>query len=208
VGRPLKPFERGEVAVRRHIWFGRIANVKPLTVVEDSDEILALSLTPGTPFKIATPRADRLGHLERLRSKSWELHNDMWTGSRALILARPDARYSIWGFWADTDGSFEGWYVNFEDPLRRSPVGFDTRDLFLDIVVPAGERWRWKDEDEFEEAVRIGLISEQEATTTRSVAKDVIDLIERGDAWWLAWQGWAPDASWPIPTLPDGWDVL
>jgi predicted RNA-binding protein associated with RNAse of E/G family len=208
VERPLRRFDPGSVVVRRHIWFGRVANSKALTVIEDSEDIVAMSLVPGTVFKIATPRTDRMGHLQRLASRTWELLDDQWRETRVLILARPGDAYSIWAFWTHSTNEFRAWYVNFEDPLRRSPMGFDTRDLFLDIVVPSGERWHWKDEDELEEAVRIDLITPDEAAAVRATAAHVIDLIEGGDAWWTAWRDRPPDPSTPVPVFPDGWDVV
>jgi hypothetical protein len=39
------------------------------------------------------------------------------------------------------------WYVNFQRPMRRTAIGFDTFDLLLDLVIaPDLSRWDWKDE--------------------------------------------------------------
>ena len=37
----------------------------------------------------------------------------------------------------------------------------------------------------------------------------MIEAIERRE-WPFAseWRDWRPDPAWPIPRLPDGWDVL
>ena len=42
---------------------------------------------------------------------------------------------------------FLGWYVNLEEPFRRTPLGFDVRDLQLDILVDPERKWRWKDSE-------------------------------------------------------------
>ena len=43
-----------------------------------------------------------------------------------------------------------GWYVNFQEPYRRTERGIETMDLALDIIAePDRSSWRWKDEDEF-----------------------------------------------------------
>ncbi len=196
------------MVVRRHIWSGRVSNAKPLTVVEDSDRLSALHLAEGTPFKIATARAQRADHLSRLAAGTWELQDDKWTRSWVLILTRPNERYSIWAFWSATNGAFEGWYVNFEDPARRSPMGFDTRDLFLDIVVPVEGPWRWKDEDEFVEAEQLGLITPEDVREVRAAAERVLGLVESGEAWWLPWSTWTPNPEWPVPKLPPSWSVV
>lgn len=38
-------------------------------------------------------------------------------------------------------------YVNIEEPWQRTPIGFDSRDHLLDIVVTVDlSTWHWKDE--------------------------------------------------------------
>ncbi len=48
--------------------------------------------------------------------------------------------------------------MNFEQPLRRTPVGFDTFDEKLDLIVMPDGTYRWKDEDELEQAAALGLL--------------------------------------------------
>ena len=43
---------------------------------------------------------------------------------------------ATWVWWT-TSWDFPGSYVNLEEPFRRTPLGFDSRDLQLDIVVDA-----------------------------------------------------------------------
>jgi hypothetical protein len=68
--------------------------------------------------------------------------------------------------------------------------------------------WQWKDEHELAEAVELDLLTQGEADQIRRNGELAIAEIESGDAWWKRWSSWAPDPSRPIPTLPDGWDVL
>jgi hypothetical protein len=35
------------------------------------------------------------------------------------------------------------WYVNLEQPQRRSRLGFDFEDRLLDVFVEPDGRWRW-----------------------------------------------------------------
>ena len=123
------------------------------------------------------------------------------------MLARPGRWSSIWGFWGEDSGPPKAWYVNLEEPMRRSRAGFDTRDLQLDIVVMPDLTWTWKDEREFDEMRDLGLITDEEANLVRDEGESVIAEIGRGDTWWLEWKDWVPDASWPLPTLSDGWDA-
>ena len=48
--------------------------------------------------------------------------------------------------------------MNFEQPLRRTPIGFDTFDQKLDLIVMPDGAYRWKDEDELEQAAALGLL--------------------------------------------------
>ena len=114
-----------------------------------------------------------------------------------LSRARPVARTRSTVFWRD--GAFAHWYVNFEQPLRRSPVGFDTFDEKLDLIVQPDGSYRWKDEDELEQAAALGLL---DAGAVRAEAARVLEE-------WpfpTGWEDWRPDPSWPIPQLPDGWE--
>ena len=62
-------------------------------------------------------------------------------------------------FWQDDRTTLRTWYVNLQDPFRRSALGFDYLDQELDVIVsPDLERWRWKDEEKFEALVREGHI--------------------------------------------------
>ena len=90
------------------------------------------------------------------RPSDWELEPvESWTRD-AVVLARPGRAHSIYVFWRE--GAFEHWYVNFEEPLRRTPVGFDTFDQKLDLIVMPDGTYRWKDEDELEQAAALGLL--------------------------------------------------
>ena len=65
----------------------------------------------------------------------------VWEGEGVLKLHRFGTHHSIWHL------REAGWYVNLEEPWRASSLGWDTRDLALDIVVSRDGSWRWKDED-------------------------------------------------------------
>lgn len=176
-----------------------------MTVVRDADELIALYLQPGAMCKACNPPGETQRYNEVLLARDWELIDTEWKWSRILMLARPDEWCSIWGFWGPDGGPPKAWYVNLEEPIRRSRAGFDTRDLQLDIVIMPDGTWTWKDEKEFAEMCDLGLITPAEAKAVRDEGERVIERIEK-DPWWLEWRDWAPDPSWPIPALPDNWD--
>ncbi|CAM5283882.1 hypothetical protein SFUMM280S_03889 [Streptomyces fumanus] len=48
--------------------------------------------------------------------------------------------------------------MNLEEPLTRWAVGVDSEDHFLDLTVQPDRSWLWRDEDEFAQAQRDGLM--------------------------------------------------
>ena len=124
-----------------------------------------------------------------------------------LRLAAPARAHGLLLWWRAA--AFVGWYVNFER-FGRSSVGFDYVDHELDIFVAPKRTWEYDDEDEFEEAERIGLLSPAEAAGVRAEARRVIERIERWDTPFCdGWEAWQPDPEWRRPlTFPPGWDVL
>ena len=106
-------------AVWRDVHRGRVWRAQACRVVEDSDELIALWIPSGTPTFLPI---DLEGKRIRIPVGDWELEPvASWTRD-AVCLARPGRAHSIYVFWRE--GTFEHWYVNFEDPLRRTPVGY------------------------------------------------------------------------------------
>ena len=79
---------------------------------------------------------------------------------------RPGGRsHSILMLW-DERWDFLGWYVNLEAPATRTPIGYDTCDYHLDVVIaPDRLSWRWKDEDHIAAAVDHGLFTPSRSTS-------------------------------------------
>ena len=135
-----------------------------------------------------------------------------WTGrlipwrNHVLHVLLPGRRYSVWLFWS-ADWEFLSYYVNLETPFTRSPVGFDTCDHVLDICVRPDRTWYYKDLDQLEVCTEVGLMSAATAAEVRRDAEQAVALIE---AWRPPFdaglESWRPDAAWPVPELPPGWD--
>ncbi len=128
--------------------------------------------------------------------------------NHTLSLYEPGTGYCIELFWKP-DWDFIGWYVNLEDPFRRTRTGIDTCDLALDIVVAPDFSWHWKDEDDFAEMQERGLISAGRAAEIRANGERAIERIAtRANPLNEQWPAWRPDSSWTVPRLPDGWEPL
>ena len=82
------------------------------------------------------------------------------------------------GFWSE-DGTFSRWYINMEQHYRRTSIGIDFVDHFLDVVIDGNlTSWRWKDEDELAAAVSTGLITRQVADAIRAEGQQATARLE------------------------------
>ena len=186
----------GSDVALRDIWFGRVWRANAARLVEDGDGLVALWMPAGSPAKYPV---DANGAEVRVPNPEPVLADRV--GSQDLLaLLLPGRRHSIWLHWAG-GGVFDYWYVNFERPLGRTPVGFDMADEKLDLIVTPDGSLRWKDEDELEHAAELGLVDE---AAVRAEAERVV-------AEWpfpTGWEDFRPDPAWPIPQLPAGWDAV
>ncbi|MGW1889722.1 cytidylyl-2-hydroxypropylphosphonate hydrolase [Streptomyces sp. NPDC002004] len=182
---------------------------RPVTVVEDSDELLAVWMAPGTECVKPVLADGTPVHAEPLATrytKPRTVVRDRWFGTGVLKLARPGEPWSVWLFW-EPGWRFKNWYVNLEEPRVRWAGGVDSEDHFLDISVHPDRTWHWRDEDEFAQAQRVGLMNAAQARTVREAGAAAVDVIRAwGQPFSDGWQHWRPDPEWLVPALPDGWD--
>ena len=193
-------WSKSDAVAVREIWHGQVWKARPWTVVQDEPDLLVLWLPAGS--RTMVPKGKPV-----LPLGDWALEearfgvSEAYPGTSALRLTRPGASHSILLFFG---AEFYAWYVNLEWPLTRSPVGFDLSDLFLDVYIEADRPPRWLDEDELEQALAAGLLTLEDAAAARAEGERVL-------AEWpfpTGWEDWRPDPSWPVPELPEGWDVV
>lgn len=145
----------------------------------------------------------------RMPATAWSLEDAVWERARWLQLLEPGAAHAIHLWWLAPDWRFAGWYVNLQEPFRRTEFGLDYMDHMLDIVIDPDLSWRWKDEDEIAEAVSIGLVTQDWADAVRREGEHVIERLEAQQPPFCdGWESWEPDPSWPTPELPNGWNNL
>jgi hypothetical protein len=194
--------EAGDATVLRYITTrdGIPGQSWPCRVVKDSDDILALYIAAGSTYKNWHPHHS---HPDRRLA-------DQTVPIDILRLMFPGRWHSIWLRWQpDRERSFTGYYVNFEEPFRRTIIGFDTTDHTLDILVAPDLGWSWKDMDDFDARVRGGIYAEAFAAEVRAEADRVIAAIEaRAPPFSGEWIDWTPDPAWTIPVLPPTWDTV
>ena len=188
----------------REVWQGRVFEARPTTVVRDEPDQTMLLLPGGV--RCGLPIGPD-GRELRVPDRPWHLEVRQRGDQPFLSFAWPDTPYSVL-LWAAEDGR-RVWYVNLQDPLTRTPLGFDTVDHALDVVVEIDRSsWRWKDEVELAEAVRDGLFTPQEAADFRASGERAVERILGGEPPFdRDWGDWRPDPSWPTPELRPGWDA-
>ena len=169
----------GEVIVRREVLNdGRAWLELPVVVVRDEPKLLATYIAEGTPFHFPagawpTPSGRHPWH-----------GRTVWEGHGVLMLQRPGDAHAIWVFWHGPAREFTGWYVNLQEPFRRTENGYDTQDLELDIWVPVGGSWEWKDADVLEERIREGRYTAEQVEATWAEGRRVVAELEAGRRWW------------------------
>jgi len=197
----------GAPVVYRGVWRRKLWWATVVTVVQDDPELTALYWPAGTPEKLP---AKRLSPRDLLSQEQVELVDRTWVDTDVLVLATPGAAHAVCAMWEEGQTGLRCWYVDLQAALRRTVMGFDTRDHLLDIVIsPDRSEWRWKDEDEFSEAVGLGVFSPEEAQAIRAEGQRVIELLEAGSSPFRdGWETWCPPAGWEIPAFPENWDRL
>jgi Protein of unknown function (DUF402) len=191
----------GEAIVRRDVWRGRPVVGWGGIVVADEDDLLVLYM----------PNGGRLWSTDDFfgAPHPWS-HKDRWEGHGVLQLQRPGELHAVWVFWQGPKRELGAWYVNIQEPFRRTAIGFDTQDLELDIVISPDGSWRWKDDELLDPWVERGRWTAAEVAAIRAEGARVAAELEAGRRWWSdEWATWEPDPAWRVPAeLPPGWDAV
>ena len=199
-------WQQGDQIVLREIFRGRIWSGRPYTIVEDTPQRLIIYMGVGVRWMRPVRRNSSA---IRGRELHWTLREAVWP-IEALRIVTPGRHHSVLLLWTEGFREFLKWYVNLEDPLTHSAVGFDYLDQFLDIeIAPDLSAWNWKDEDELEDAVANGLMTPQRADLIRAEGIRVIETLDKkAPPFDEQWHLWRPDPQWESPGLSDGWDDL
>jgi hypothetical protein len=165
-------------------------------VVADRPDLLGTYLPEGSPFVFAA------GH--PLGTHPWE-GRAAWHGHGVLMLQRPGESYAVWHFWDAPERDFAGWYLNIQEPFRRTTLGFDTKDLELDIWAPTEGGWVLKDDELLDVRVDEGQFTPAEAARIRGIGNEIGGMLDRNERWWDDWTPWKPDAHWVPRAPPANW---
>jgi hypothetical protein len=197
----------GQGILLREIWQNRVYSVVPVRVVQDSPDMTALYLPPGT--RSLWPHT-RTGETIRIPVDDWVLDGGPWDGGDLLYLFQPRVGYTATAVW-DRDRIFDHWKIDLVETPRRTALGFAYMDQLLDILVSADRSsWRWKDDDEVVEAQARGILTAEQAHQLYRRGEDALEALRtRVAPFDLDWEHWQPEPSWRIPfNLPPGWDRI
>jgi predicted RNA-binding protein associated with RNAse of E/G family len=199
----MSRWDPGDSVTVREIWRGKIWTVRALTMVRDEPGLIALYQPAGAQWKRPYGRD---GSPLRLPLEAWTLRDDVLRQD-SLRLIVPGEAYSVLLIWRP-EWNLVCLYINLEEPFRQTPIGFDYMDQTLDIVVePDMSSWRWKDEDEFEEAVAKGIYSRERARVIRVEGERALRrLLAREPPYDARWEDWRPRPGWQMPQIAEGWE--
>jgi predicted RNA-binding protein associated with RNAse of E/G family len=209
-------WQPGQTILVQDVWRGLLWTARPLTVVQDHGDFLALWMPEGTVWQgsVSPPtrprseeRAERV--LSSLELCDWVLQ-ERQLGLSLLWLLEADTGYAVTlSFDEAGDARNRYWYVNLQEPFRRTAHGIETMDLMLDVIVRRDGSWSWKDEDEFEGACQRGLVSAEKSLWLREQGLRAIERINANEEPFSdRWRKWRPDPSWHTPVLPDDWGLV
>lgn len=201
-----KYFKSGDEIIYRGVWRGRLIWACAATVVEDSAERIIIFWRAGTPVLRPSERPSP----QVLMGNEFELIHTEWIRTDVLSITLPGKAHAVEVMWEAGQAKLDCWYIQLQEPLQRTRVGFDTMDQVLDVVIwPDKSKWKWKDEDEFAEAVTIGMYSAEEAAAIRAEGERVIKQFEANRPPFCdPWEDWRPPEDWGIPDLPEGWEEV
>ena len=197
----------GDHVLFRQVWSGEVWAAIPATIIEDSSNLVSLYIAPGAKF--SGPVCTREEHLQVAASGAWEYKLYEWAGQHHLWASVPGEACSIWTIWSAPDWTHVGWKVNPEQPLKRTPVGFDTTDHVLDAVISADlSSWRLKDEAELALAIELGLFTISQGERIHQEARRVAtECVTSRRRQLQAWAAWRPPSRWKLPVLPPNWEA-
>ena len=176
----------------------------PTIVVQDISDLIVLYMPTGVCGKNVDHKpAPR----ELLSADQIKIIDSQWKLTDVLMLIVPDEAFSTYIMWETGTKNLQCWYINLQEPIRRTSIGFDTMDNMLDVVIsPDMSNWHWKDEDEFAEAEKLGFYTAEKAREIWAEGEKAVRLVTKERrALYSQWKKWNADPEWVVPKLSPLW---
>ena len=179
----------------------------PTIVVKDEPDLIVLFMPAGV---LGRNVAHKPTTEELFAPAEIKIVECTWQRTDVLMLIVPTEAFSTYIMWETGTENLICWYVNLQEPIRRTSIGFDTMDNMLDIVIsPDMTKWEWKDDDEFAEAQKAGFYSSERAREILAEGEKAARLItlERRSLY-EEWEKWKANPKWETPKLSPLWDKV
>ncbi len=186
---------------------GKVLWAFPTIVVQDTSDLIVLYMPAGVLGKNVkqkpTPK-------EYLFEDKINIVDCQWNRTDVLFLIVPGDSFSTYVMWDTGTKNLDCWYINLQEPIRRTKIGFDTMDNTLDVVIsPDMTTWEWKDDDEFIEAQKVGYYSFEKASEIWGEGERAVKLItSERRSMYEKWSTWQANPEWSIPKLSPLWDKV
>ncbi|HET9170865.1 MAG TPA: DUF402 domain-containing protein [Actinospica sp.] len=205
--------EPGSTAVRRDLFRGRAWTRSPVRVLESDASSAVAAIWPGVvtlaaarfvESSVSREKALREASLHTLAAGGWDMAEWTWRWNGVVTEVVSGRWFSVARMYGE-DGALGCWYVNFERPPTWHGAGWDTMDLALDLVVEPDGAWHWKDEDEYAQTRRLGIVSDADHAAIDRAREQAVALVEARAGVFAAdpTERWRPAATWSLPTLAE-----
>ena len=203
---PISFRQAGENATLRGVGV-KVFWAYPTIVIQDTAELIALYMPAGVLGKDTdhnpTPK-------ELLSAEKINIADCQWERTDVLFLIIPGESFSTYAMWETGTNNLNCWYVNLQEPIKRTRIGFDTMDNMLDVVIsPDMNEWKWKDDDEFAEAQKVGFYSREKAHEIWAEGERAVKLVtSERRLMYEKWATWQANPEWSLPKLSPLWDKV
>jgi protein associated with RNAse G/E len=186
---------------------GTVTTALPAIVIEDTSVVLALYVPKGTVFKNnwVIPPEQRVASVDAVVASAQRQYKEIVATNNSIRLYLPGQRFAV-GLTFDETNDLISWYGNLEAPFIRTPIGIDSRDYALDVLVYPDGHWHWKDEEEFKRRLEVGIDSAAHQARVRAAGQEFIRRFENNlSPFSDGWQNWRYPTDWQARDLPDNW---
>ena len=181
----LLPGDRVEI---REILNERIWTVRPVTVIEDSEDQFVSYLATGTliDYPVDVEHGEKC--FTMWLTGKWELVQKEFSASGMLRTTPRSVPFEVFTT-VLPNGGVASWYVKCREPLCRRPHGLDALDETLDLIASRDlSVWQRRDQDELEMAAATSLYSSEDVERLLASCPSVEEqLASRKVPWYLSW---------------------
>lgn len=201
--------DAGTPVLWRSVPDGAVSYVYAGNLVACDEQVIAIFQPVGAPTRKRTGR--RGGPRNSMIPGGWDggYAEGTWSGMPNVRLHVRGLPMAVIRRWDTGAGNFRGWYVNLEMPWQRSPFGFDSRDLILDVTATDDlSSFSFKDDEQLSWVTEQGGLTEADAAWIREQGRQAAARVARRQFPFDAdWSRFAPDPAWRLPEMPAHWSA-